>query len=100
MNFEIVRLSDFSGKKATIYSVIQEDEDLTLFDHFIEENENEYPDEILDIVKRIKAIGMLQAQELTFSKIKKVFQVMGYVLCMTIPIAIFGCIVFDTAIVP
>lgn len=71
MNFEIVKLSDFSGEKTTIYSVIQEGEEVTLFDHFIEENESEYPDEILDIVKRIKAIGHVTGARIDFFKDKE-----------------------------
>lgn len=57
MNFEIVKLSDFSGERATIYSVILENDEVTLLDHFIEENENHFPTEVEDIVKRIRTIG-------------------------------------------
>lgn len=57
MNFEIVKLSDFSGEGATIYSVILENDNVTLLDHFIEENENHFPAEVEDIVKRLRAIG-------------------------------------------
>ncbi len=71
MNFEIVRLSDFSGKKATIYSIIVEDEDSTLFDDFLEENENQYPDETLDIVKRLSAIGHATGARIDYFKDKE-----------------------------
>lgn len=71
MNFEVVKLSDFSGEKATIYSVIVEDEDATLFDHFIEENENQYPDETLDIVKRLSAIGHATGARIDYFKDKE-----------------------------
>ena len=71
MNFEVVKLSDFSGEKATIYSVIREDEDVSLFDHFIEENENQYPDEILDIVKRVRAIGHATGARIDYFKDKE-----------------------------
>lgn len=71
MNFEVVKLTDFSGEKATIYSVIVEDEDATLFDHFIEENETHYPEETLDIVKRLTAIGRATGAKIDFFKDKE-----------------------------
>jgi hypothetical protein len=57
VNFEIVKLTDFSGEGATIYSVVLENDEVTLLDHFIEENENHFPAEVKDIVKRIRTIG-------------------------------------------
>lgn len=57
MNFEIVKLPDFNGEGATIYSIILENDEITLLDHFIEENEIHFQTEVNDIVKRIPTIG-------------------------------------------
>lgn len=57
MNYEIVELENFSGTKATIYSVIMEDDIITLYDHFINENITEYRKEIRIIANRIKEVG-------------------------------------------
>jgi len=57
MNYEIVELVNFSGHKTTIYSVILGDDELTLYDYFIEENIEEYKKEIKSIVNRLAIIG-------------------------------------------
>jgi hypothetical protein len=60
VNFRIVRLNDYSGSKATIYSVILEEDEknkTTLFEHFITENLDEHSAEIQNISSRLKAIG-------------------------------------------
>ena len=59
VNFEVVRLDEFSGSKATIYSIILEEdsvEDQTLFDKFLHENSSLYPNEIKDILSRLYSI--------------------------------------------
>ena len=57
MNFEIVELKEFSGNKAVIYSVIIDNNPLTLFDLFVEENESIFPDEIISITDKLEIIG-------------------------------------------
>jgi hypothetical protein len=57
MNFEIVELEEFSGNKAVIYSVAIDDNPLTLFDLFVEENVYIYPNEIQSITDRLEIIG-------------------------------------------
>lgn len=60
VNFRIVRLDDLSGAKATIYSVIlEEDEEneTTLFDHFVTENLRDHYDEVKNITGRLSTIG-------------------------------------------
>ena len=59
MNFKIVRIADLSGSKATIYSVILEEDEQTqtsLLDHFITENHLHHG-EVKNILSRLKAIG-------------------------------------------
>lgn len=57
MTYEIIELEELSGNLATIYSVIIEDEEYTLFDSFVEENSADYPDEVKFIVNRLYSIG-------------------------------------------
>jgi hypothetical protein len=57
VNYEIVELDELSGSKSTIYSVIIEDEEFTLFDSFVEGNSVDHPDEVKLIVNRLYQIG-------------------------------------------
>lgn len=56
MNFEIVELEEFSGKKATVYAIAEIGESLTLFDKFLDENAG-YEEELKDILVTIDLIG-------------------------------------------
>jgi hypothetical protein len=68
MNFEIVELEEFSGNKATIYSVWIDESERTLFDQFIEENRYAHPKEIQSIVDRIEIIGHVTGAREQFFK--------------------------------
>ena len=57
MKVEIIKLSQFSGKKATFYSAIIDDDSQTLFDKFLNDNETLFFDEIEDILLRIELIA-------------------------------------------
>lgn len=57
MEFEIVKLKKFSGAKATIYSIIIDNENTTLFDKFIKENNTQYPNEIKNIINKLYLLG-------------------------------------------
>ncbi len=57
MKFEIVELLRLSGKKATVYSLIIDDNELTLFDKFIVENDEQFPNEIDSIFDTLDKIG-------------------------------------------
>jgi len=57
VKFEIVKLKSLSGNKASIYSVIIDNEDNTLFEQFIEEYGETYSEEILFIRDRLWQIG-------------------------------------------
>lgn len=57
MKFRLIKLETLSGKKATIYSAIVQDETKTLFDNFISENIKDYKDELLKIRKTILTIS-------------------------------------------
>ena len=60
MEFEIVELEEFSGSEAAIYSVVVDDSDNTLFDYFIEENSEEYANELKSIITRLEVINEIE----------------------------------------
>jgi len=57
MKCRLVKLSKFSSNKATVYSIIINNEQNTLFDKFIQENANSFINELKDISKRLVTIG-------------------------------------------
>lgn len=57
MKCKLVKLSRYSGSKASVYSVIINNEQQTLFDKFIAENISSFKSELFDISGRIKTIG-------------------------------------------
>ena len=57
MKFEIKKLSQISGKRVTVYSIIPEGEPHTLFERFIHENLAAFPEPLEDIKNRIRVIA-------------------------------------------
>lgn len=57
MKFEIIKDKYLSGYEASIYHVYLEDEQITLFERFVEENIDTFPEEIAFILDRLEAIG-------------------------------------------
>jgi hypothetical protein len=57
VNYEIVELEEFTGTETTIYSVILEGEEQTLFDDFLQAHKNEFKQEIKSILSRLVQIG-------------------------------------------
>jgi hypothetical protein len=57
VNIELIKLTDLSGKKASIWTIYLKYENLTLFDKFLAENETDYPDEINHILDSIETIA-------------------------------------------
>jgi hypothetical protein len=70
MNCEIVKLEEFSGNEASVYSIYIEEEKMTLYDRFIIENKAQFLTEITDINKRLINIGKIGARE-NFFKINE-----------------------------
>lgn len=68
MNFEIIKLNQFYGNHAGIYSIYLEDEQQTLFERFIKENFNSFKSEIKDIMKRLKSINYMTGAREQFFK--------------------------------
>ena len=55
--FSLVEMTQYSGSLLKTYSVIIRGSDKTLYDLFIEENENIYPEEVDDLMNKLTAIG-------------------------------------------
>jgi len=68
MKCKIVKLSKFSGNKASIYTIYLSDDNLTLFDIFLNENANSFKSETLDILKRLNTIGKYTGAQINFFK--------------------------------
>lgn len=68
MNYEIVELVDFSGREASVYSLIPLGEEETLFERFVGEYEADFRDEIKDILKTIYQIGHTTGARHSFFK--------------------------------
>lgn len=56
MKFELVNIDEFSGEMAQIYSVIFEGDDMTLMDHFFEDNA-QYNEELTEMAKKLISMG-------------------------------------------
>lgn len=57
MNLELVKLYKFSGEEASVYTLYDINEEVTLFDKFVSENINSFKSEIIDILMRLNTIG-------------------------------------------
>lgn len=57
MKFKIVKLKQFSGNSAGVYSVVLHDDEETLLNKFVRENEILFKSETKDILKRLYSIG-------------------------------------------
>jgi hypothetical protein len=57
VKFEIIKLENLSGVRATVYSVTLNDETHTLFERFIVENRSDYINELKDISTQIRVIA-------------------------------------------
>lgn len=69
MKYKLVKLQRLSGNEASIYSVYLEDENRTLLERFVAENQPDYQQELKSIFGRIKSIGKeVGAREQYFKK--------------------------------
>lgn len=57
MKFSLVELEELSGEKLKIYSLLIEDDELTLYDHFLEENTENFAEETTDITNRLEVMA-------------------------------------------
>lgn len=75
MKYKLVRISKFSGKEASIYTILKANEQgefqYSLFDAFINENKTLYLSEIKNIFSRLKTIGNETGARESFFKTKE-----------------------------
>lgn len=75
MKCKLVKLNKLSGNKASIYTVIIENENNefkeSLFDKFLRENKNSFSSEIKDIINRLQTIGNDTGARDSFFKLKE-----------------------------
>lgn len=57
MKSKLVCLTRLSGDKASIYSIITEDSKASFLDHFIQEHQGRFLQDLLSIMSRLKSIG-------------------------------------------
>ena len=57
MKFQIVKLDKLCGHRTTVYSVILNDEEHTLFERFLIENKVHYTTELTDLLYQITTIS-------------------------------------------
>ncbi|MDI1322259.1 MAG: hypothetical protein PSV36_05885 [Algoriphagus sp.] len=57
MDFELVKIKELSGKKASIYTVLHNRANKSLFDNFLEENLITFKSEISEILRRLNTIA-------------------------------------------
>ncbi len=57
MEIKLVKIEQISGDKASVYTIWIKERNKKLFDVFLEENKNDFLDELKDIVQRLKVIG-------------------------------------------
>ena len=57
MEYELIKLDRLSGSEASVYTILLNDENETLFDIFLNENKNSFIDELKDIIQRLRVIG-------------------------------------------
>jgi hypothetical protein len=68
MKFEIVKLKNLSGPKATFYSILLENEKETLFDKFFNENKQDFRPELRTILGTIDQIANENGARRTYFK--------------------------------
>lgn len=57
MKSKLVYLTELSGDKASIYSILTEDRKGTFLDHFIAEYKRDYMQDLISIMGRLRSIG-------------------------------------------
>lgn len=57
MRYKLVKIDSLSGDKASVYSLMMDEENETLLEKFVWESRNSFLSETKDIVKRLRTIG-------------------------------------------
>jgi hypothetical protein len=57
MKYKIIKINSISGNEASVYSIILNNDEETLLNKFVKENEISFKSETKDILKRLYSIG-------------------------------------------
>lgn len=57
MKFDIINIEEFSGQKAQIYSIMFDGDDLTLMDHFFEDNVEAHRADLEEMALKLYTMG-------------------------------------------
>jgi hypothetical protein len=68
MKYKIIKINNISGKEASVYSIILNNEEETLLNKFVKENEISFKSETKDILKRLYSIGHTTGARIQFFK--------------------------------
>lgn len=71
MKYQIVELDEFTGSMATVYSVLPDNTDQTLFDTFIEQYYHTFREEVQDIISSLEIIGKRTCARQQFFKLNE-----------------------------
>ena len=70
-NFSIVKLEDLSGEHASFYTIKFEDDDNTLFENFLSENQHNFEEEVIEILDDISIMADKTGCDDGFFKLKE-----------------------------
>jgi hypothetical protein len=71
LKYKLVKISNISGEKASVYSILLNDEEKAVFENFLKENINSFKSELTDILSRLIAIGKVIGAREQFFKINE-----------------------------
>lgn len=71
MKISLIKLDQFSGRRTNFYTVIVDDDDKSLFQHFIESNLEQHGTEVRNLLMRIKAMGDVTGAQEHFFKLRQ-----------------------------
>lgn len=71
MNFKLSKIQELSGNRASVYSIILKGDQTTLFEQFIVENMLNNKKEVLNILERLRLIGLEFGARENFFKMKE-----------------------------
>ncbi|MDD2200266.1 MAG: hypothetical protein PHE08_11125 [Bacteroidales bacterium] len=71
MGYRLVKLNNFSGSKASVYTLRDVKTGVTLFEQFVIDNISSFSGEINDILLRLKTIGQKTGARFNFFKHKE-----------------------------
>ena len=85
MKIKLVKIAQLSGNKASIYTVLIDNDNGTLFDKFIIENKISFKSELHNLTVRLKTMGQDTGAREHFFKQFEGNPGTGFVLCMMSP---------------